>query len=150
MQRASRVMFIFTWTFQELTAIPLSGELNFSAIFQTPDTVSKLPLTLVWDNEEWISYSRFHLDDSSWKWGTVKWKGLFIHLLNPAAPWRGETCGEYIKKKGKIPSVAIYSSAVRTQRCFFGCHSRLAWDLYLNSWQSWQCSFSTWLPQRPL
>lgn len=54
------------------------------------------------------------------------------------------------EKKRKIPNVAIYSSAVCKQKCVFGCHSRLAWDLYLNSWQTWQCSFFTWLPQRPL
>lgn len=49
--REAGALFIFTGTFQELTAIPLS-ELNFSAIFQTPDTVCEFPLTPVWHNEE--------------------------------------------------------------------------------------------------
>ena len=38
MQRSAGALFIFTGTFQELTAIPLSGVLNRCAIFQTPDT----------------------------------------------------------------------------------------------------------------
>lgn len=51
-QRGARALFIFTETFQKLTAIPLSGKLNCSAIFQTPDTVCELPLKLVGDSGE--------------------------------------------------------------------------------------------------
>lgn len=69
---------------------------------------------------------------------------------SPVKRWDVENKKIIKNEKRRIPYVAVYSSAVRTQRCFFGCHSRLAWDLYLNSWQTWQCSFSAWLPQRPL
>lgn len=143
MQSAAWALFIFTWTFQELTAIPLSGELIFSAIFQTP--VCKLPLTLVWDNEEWVSYWRFRMENSE---NEALWNEkscLYSQFKCPVRRW--DVLGWSWKKCLKIE---IYSSAVCTQRCFFGCHRRLAWDLYLSSWQTWQCSFATWLPERPL
>lgn len=45
-QGAARALFIFTETFHKLTVIPLSRELNGNAVFQFPDAVCELPLTL--------------------------------------------------------------------------------------------------------
>lgn len=42
---------------------------------------------------ERISYSRFHLGDSSWKWECEMKRAVFTPFINPAAQWRGETCG---------------------------------------------------------
>lgn len=88
--------------------------------FQTPDTECKLPLTLVWDSEEWLSYSRFHLDDSSWKWGPVKQNGLYIHLsFSPGKRW--DVWRIWQIKRGRLRVTVL----VLTRGCFFGRHRRL-------------------------
>lgn len=54
------------------------------------------------------------------------------------------------KKEGQSQRSNLQLTSVHTEMLLWLTNSRLAWDLYLNSWQTWQCSFSTWLPQRPL
>lgn len=56
-ETASAALFIFTGTFQELTAIPSSGKPSLSAIFQTPDAVRNSHCNTCLKNESLICTS---------------------------------------------------------------------------------------------
>lgn len=142
-------MFIFTGTFQELTAIPSSGKPSLSAIFQTPDAARNSHCNTCLKNESLICTSTPET--------VAEQKGRVRQLVNLSSETQLRVVIKALrgkKKKNLNLGVGILNLWVFCWSFCEGTHcnreSPRLTSIFKNSSLAFRCPLPTWPPHRAL